>query len=82
MEAHPNDRHRQVSRRRCYAARHRPASQAAGAAADHRAVKAIGQIFKLGCAMAFFAAGAMLGGFGAMALWAMSAGFFLLALGH
>jgi hypothetical protein len=54
----------------------------ARAAADHRGVKAIGQIFKLGCSMAFFAAGAMAGGFGGAVLWTMSAGFFLLALGY
>jgi hypothetical protein len=45
-------------------------------------VKAIGQIFKLVCSMAFFAAGAFAGGFGGMVLWAMCAGFFLLALGY
>jgi hypothetical protein len=45
-------------------------------------VKAVGQIFKLACAMAFFAAGAMAGGFGAAVLWAMSAGFLALALGY
>jgi hypothetical protein len=45
-------------------------------------VKAIGQIFKLACAMAFFAAGAVAGGFGATVLWAMAAGFFLLAVGY
>jgi hypothetical protein len=45
-------------------------------------VKALGQIFKLACAMTFFAAGAAAGGFGAAVLWTMSAGFFLLALGY
>ena len=45
-------------------------------------VKALAQIFKLGCSMAFFAAGAMAGGFGAAVLWTMSAGFFVLALGY
>ena len=45
-------------------------------------MKAIGQIFKLICSMAFFAAGAMLGGFDAAVLWTMSAGFFALALGY
>jgi hypothetical protein len=45
-------------------------------------VKALGQILKLACAMAFFAAGAMAGGFGAAVLWTMSAGFFLLSLGY
>jgi hypothetical protein len=45
-------------------------------------VKAVGQIFKLVCAMAFFAAGATAGGFGAAILWTMAAGFFALALGY
>jgi hypothetical protein len=46
-------------------------------------VKAIGSIFKLICSMAFFAAGAMLGGgYEALVLWTMSAGFFLFALGY
>jgi len=45
-------------------------------------VKAIGQIFKLICCMAFFAAGAFAPGFGAAVLWTVSAGFFLLALGY
>jgi hypothetical protein len=45
-------------------------------------VKAIGQIFKLVCCMAFFAAGALSGGVAAAVLWTMSAGFFLLALGY
>jgi hypothetical protein len=45
-------------------------------------VKAIGQIFKLICCMAFFAAGAFVPGFGAAVLWTISAGFFLLALGY
>jgi len=45
-------------------------------------VKAVGQIFKLVCAMAFFAAGAAAGGYGAAVLWTMAAGFFLLALGY
>jgi hypothetical protein len=45
-------------------------------------VKAIGQIFKLICCMAFFAAGAFAPGFGAAVLWTISAGFFLLALGY
>lgn len=45
-------------------------------------MKAIGQIFKLVCSMAFFAAGALTGGFGAAVLWTMSAGFFMLALGY
>jgi hypothetical protein len=44
-------------------------------------VKALGQIFKLACAMAFFAAGALAGGFGSALLWSMSAAFFLPALG-
>ena len=45
-------------------------------------MKAIGQIFKLACSMAFFAAGALAGGFGTAILWTVSAGFFLLALGY
>jgi hypothetical protein len=46
-------------------------------------VKAIGSIFKLICSMAFFAAGAAAGGgYAALVLWTMSAGFFLLALGY
>jgi hypothetical protein len=46
-------------------------------------VKAIGSIFKLICSMAFFAAGALAGGgYAGVLLWAMSAGFFLLALGY
>jgi hypothetical protein len=45
-------------------------------------VKAIGQIFKLACSMAFFAAGALAGGFGAAVCWTICAGFFLLALGY
>jgi hypothetical protein len=45
-------------------------------------VKAIGAIFKLICSMAFFAAGALLGGFEAAVLWTMSAGFFAMALGY
>ena len=54
-----------------------------GGSADDPGVKAIGQIFKLVLAMACFAAGAMAGGsYMAAVLWAMSAGFFLLALGH
>lgn len=52
------------------------------ATADHRGVKAVGQIFKLACSMAFFAAGATAGGFAAAVLWTMSVGFFLLALGY
>jgi hypothetical protein len=47
-----------------------------------RGVKAIGSIFKLVCSMAFFAAGAVSGGYEAAVLWTMSAGFFLLALGY
>ena len=47
-----------------------------------RDVKAIGQIFKLACSMAFFAAGALAGGFGGAVCWAICAGFFLLALGY
>ena len=43
-------------------------------------MKAIGQIFKLICCMAFFAAGAVAGGYEAAVLWTMSGGFFLLAL--
>ena len=45
-------------------------------------MKAIGQIFKLICCMAFFAVGAVAGGYEAAVLWSMSAGFFLLALGY
>jgi hypothetical protein len=46
-------------------------------------VKAIASIFKLICSMAFFAAGAMVGGgYEAALFWAMSAGFFLFALGY
>jgi hypothetical protein len=45
-------------------------------------VKAIGQIFKLVCSMAFFAAGAFAGGFGGAVLWTMAAGFFMLSLGY
>ena len=45
-------------------------------------MRAIGQIFKLICCMAFFAAGAFAPGFGAAVLWAISAGFFVLALGY
>jgi hypothetical protein len=45
-------------------------------------VKAIASIFKLVCSMAFFAAGALYGGYEAAVLWTMSAGFFLLALGY
>jgi hypothetical protein len=45
-------------------------------------VKAIGQLFKLTCCMAFFAAGAVAGGYEAAVLWTMSTGFFLLALGY
>jgi hypothetical protein len=45
-------------------------------------VKAIGQLFKLICCMGFFAAGAVAGGYEAAVMWAMSAGFFLLALGY
>jgi hypothetical protein len=45
-------------------------------------VKAVGHFFKLICSMAFFAAGALAGGYEAAVLWSMSAGFFLLALGY
>ena len=45
-------------------------------------MKALGSIFKLICAMAFFAAGAMAGGGYEVLLWTMSAGFFLFALGY
>lgn len=45
-------------------------------------MKAIGSIFKLLCAMAFFAAGALAGGYEAAVLWSMSAGFFALSLGY
>jgi hypothetical protein len=78
MEAHPIDPHRRLSRRATQPdilslPRPRPIT---------RGVKAVGQIFKLACSMAFFAAGAMAGGFGAAVLWTMAAGFFVLALGY
>jgi hypothetical protein len=80
MGAHPIDRHRRLEHRRGpqpdIGSVRRALPPITGC------VKAIGQLFKLICCMAFFAAGALAGGYEAAVLWTMSTGFFLLALGY